>query len=164
MAATRLIAAGCRNVAVVLSSSRTSAKLARAQAFIRVMEENRIQVTQWSQGRNTYETGVEAAHGLLATPGIDGVFGVTDEIALGVMNTARHELGLSVPDDVAVIGFDDAPISQWSSHQLTTIRQSLSSLTEATLSAIIGPADAPSSHHFIPVSLVERGSVRREKL
>ncbi|WP_319518344.1 LacI family DNA-binding transcriptional regulator [uncultured Martelella sp.] len=160
LAAERLIAAGCRNVAVVLSASRTSAKLARAEAFIRVMAENNIPVTEWSQGRNTYETGIEAAHGLLSAPGIDGVFGVTDEIALGVMNTARHELGLSVPDDVSVIGFDDAPISDWSSHRLTTIRQSLSSLTKATLAAITGPADAPSSHHFIPVSLVERGSVK----
>ncbi|MET3598220.1 LacI family DNA-binding transcriptional regulator [Martelella mangrovi] len=161
LAAERLIAAGCRNVAVVLSASRTSAKLARAEAFIRVMAENGIPVTEWSQGRNTYETGIEAAHGLLSAPGIDGVFGVTDEIALGVMNTARHELGLCVPDDVSVIGFDDAPISDWSSHRLTTIRQSLSSLTQATLKAITGPASAPSSHHFIPVSLVERGSVNK---
>jgi len=160
LAAKRLIEAGCKNVAVVLSASRTSAKLARARAFIQVMEENRIPVTEWSQGRNTYETGIEAARGLLSRPGIDGIFGVTDEIALGVMNTARNELGVKVPDDVSVIGFDDAPISDWSSHRLTTIRQSLSSLTRATLDAITGPADASPSHHFIPVSLVERASVR----
>ncbi|QQM32479.1 LacI family DNA-binding transcriptional regulator [Martelella lutilitoris] len=160
LAAQRLIAAGCRNVAVVVSESRTSAKLARAEAFIAVMEANRVPVSQWSQGRNNYETGIEAARSLLAKPGIDGIFGVTDEIALGVMNTARHELGLSVPGDVSVIGFDDAPISDWSSHRLTTVRQSLSSLTSATLKAITGPARAPSSHHFIPVSLVERQSVR----
>ncbi|WP_174801307.1 LacI family DNA-binding transcriptional regulator [Martelella limonii] len=160
LAAQRLIAAGCKNVAVVLSESRTSAKLARAEAFIDVMERHRIPVTEWSRGRNNYETGIEAAHGLLSEGSIDGIFGVTDEIALGVMNTARHALGLSVPGDVSVIGFDDAPISNWSSHQLTTISQSLSSLTRATLKAVMGPANAPSSHHFIPVSLVERTSVR----
>ncbi|WP_180901890.1 LacI family DNA-binding transcriptional regulator [Martelella soudanensis] len=160
LAAQRLIAAGCRNVAVVLSGSRTSAKLARAEAFIAVMKDHLVPVTQWSRGRNNYETGVEAARRLLAKPGIDGIFGVTDEIALGVMNTARHELALSVPGDVSVIGFDDAPISGWSSHQLTTVSQSLSSLTRATLKAITGPANAPSSHHFIPVSLIERQSVR----
>lgn len=159
LAARRLIAAGCRRVAVVLSASQTSAKIARAEAFIRVMRQNDIAVTEWSQGRNTYETGKRAAHRLLASPGIDGIFGVTDEIALGVMNTARHELGLSVPGDVSVIGFDDAPISDWSSHRLTTVRQSLSALTDATLKAITGPADAPPSHHFLPVSLIERGSV-----
>ncbi|TYC61731.1 LacI family transcriptional regulator [Rhodobacterales bacterium] len=159
LAANRLIAAGCRNVAVVVSASRTSAKLARAEAFVEVMEKNDVDVTTWSQGCNTYDTGIEAAEGLLSRQGIDGIFGVTDEIALGIMNTARHSLGLRVPEDVSVIGFDDAPISAWSSHGLTTIRQSLSSLTKATIETITGPADAPPYHHFIPVSLVERGSV-----
>ncbi|WP_176084576.1 substrate-binding domain-containing protein [Martelella sp. HB161492] len=159
LAAKRLIAAGCRQVAVVLSASRTSAKLARARAFVETMEAENIPVTAWSKGGNTYETGVSAAHGLLSRPGIDGVFGVTDEIALGVMNTARHALGLSVPGDLSVIGFDDAPISAWSSHRLTTISQSLAALTTATLDAIAGPANAAATHRFIPVSLVERGSV-----
>ncbi|TPW27650.1 LacI family transcriptional regulator [Martelella alba] len=159
LAAKRLIVAGCRQVAVVLSASRTSAKLARARAFVETMKTADIPVTAWSRGGNSYETGIAAARGLLSKPGIDGIFGVTDEIALGVMNTARHELGLSVPGDLSVIGFDDAPISAWSSHRLTTISQSLTALTEATLSAISGPASAAATHRFIPVDLIERGSV-----
>lgn len=159
LAAQRLIEAGCRNVAVVLSASQTSAKLARAQSFLAVMQAAEIPVTEWRQGDNSYETGIKAARNLLARRGIDGIFGVTDEIALGVLNSARHELGLQVPKDLSVIGFDDTPISGWASHRLTTIRQSLGALTNATLAAITGPSDAPASHRFIPVRLVERDSV-----
>ncbi|RAP40764.1 LacI family transcriptional regulator [Rhodovulum viride] len=162
LAARRLIAAGCRRLAVVLSESRTSAKLARADAFCAEAARAGLTVRRWTQGPNSYETGVAAARSLLAEGDparIDGIFGVTDEIALGAMNTARHELGLAVPERLSVIGFDDAPISGWSSHRLTTVRQSLPALTGATLEAILGPADAAVSHRAIAVDLVERGSV-----
>ncbi|MHC9237191.1 LacI family DNA-binding transcriptional regulator [Pseudooceanicola sp. 502str34] len=159
LAAERLIAAGCRRVAVVVSGSRTTAKKARAEAFCAVMAARGVAVTTWADGANAYATGVEAARSLLARPGLDGIFGVTDEIALGVLNTARHELGLSVPGDLSVIGFDDAPISEWSSHGLTTIRQSLDALTAATLEAIDRPAEAPPTRFAVPVELVERTTV-----
>ena len=172
LAAERLANAGCRNVAVVVSGSRTSAKTARAEAFCAEMDRRGIPVTRWADGPNSYATGIEAARALLARPlltqpgrarpRLDGIFGVTDEIALGVLNTARFELGLSVPRDVSVIGFDDAPISGWTSHGLTTIRQSLEDLTRATLEAIERPADAPPTRFDVPVHLVERGSVARQ--
>ncbi|SMD09185.1 LacI family DNA-binding transcriptional regulator [Primorskyibacter flagellatus] len=159
LAADRLIAAGCRNVAVVVSGSRTSVKIARADAFCTIMAEHGIPVIQWTNGANSYQTGVEAARALLPRAGLDGIFGVTDEIALGVLNTARFELGLSVPADVSVIGFDDAPISSWKSHDLTTISQPIDALTRATIKAIELPLDAPPAWFEIPVELIERGTI-----
>lgn len=159
LAAARLRAAGCRNVAVVISASRTSAKLDRARAFAEDMARHGVPVTRWAKGENSYQTGEEAARALLARPGIDGIFGVTDEIALGVLNTARAEMGRRVPDDLSVIGFDDAPVSAWASHGLTTVAQSLEALTAATLEAIDRAPEAPPLHLRLPVALVERSSV-----
>ncbi|MBU2961249.1 LacI family DNA-binding transcriptional regulator [Citreicella sp. C3M06] len=159
IAARRLIAAGCRRVAVVISASRTSAKQDRAEAFCAEMAQAGRSVTRWTQGPNSYETGCAAARALLAKPGIDGIFGVTDELALGVLNTARAEMGRKVPGDLSVIGFDDAPVSDWASHGLTTIRQSLETLTEATLTAIERGAGSTPRRVLLPVSLVERSSV-----
>ena len=167
LAAERLATAGCKRVAVVVSGSRTSAKTARADAFCAEMDRRGIPVTRWADGANSYATGQEAARALLARRGAcpgphiehDGIFGVTDEIALGVLNTARFELGLSVPGDLSVIGFDDAPISGWASHGLTTIRQSLEALTRATVEAIERPAGAPTTRFEVPVHLVERDTV-----
>ncbi|MDJ0930551.1 substrate-binding domain-containing protein [Breoghania sp.] len=146
-------------MAVVVSGSRTSAKTERAEAFCAEMERRGIPVTRWTDGANTYATGVEAIRTLLAKPGLGGIFGVTDEIALGVLNTAHFELKLSVPGDLSVIGFDGAPISGWSLHGLTTIRQSLEDRTRATLEAIERPADAPSTRFDVPVQMVERGTI-----
>ncbi|GGG66466.1 LacI family transcriptional regulator [Salipiger pallidus] len=159
LAARRLIAAGCRNVAVVQSASRTSAKVDRADAFCTEMQAAGVTFTRWAEGPNSYDTGCSAARVLLAQPGIDGIFGVTDELALGVLNTARSEMGRDVPRSLSVIGFDDAPVSAWASHGLTTIRQSLSQLTEATLDAVErGPSSVPRTVR-LPVTLVERCSV-----
>lgn len=166
LAAERLDRAGCKKVAVVISGSRTSAKLDRAEAFCSEMALRGIPVTRWADGPNSYETGVEAARALLM-PGagqVDGIFGVTDEIALGVLNTARFELGLRVPEDLSLIGFDDAPISGWSSHGLTTIRQPLEALTRTTMEAITLPPEAAPMLCKVPVQLVERGSVRPPRI
>lgn len=158
LAADRLLQAGCRDVAVIRSGSRTSAKLARADAFLHQMQAAGARVQVWDQGPNGYDTGVAAARALLPGSGIDGAFGVTDDIALGFLNTARHELGLAVPGTLSVIGFDDNPAAAWASHHLTTIRQPIAALTEATLRALLSPDSAPL-HIPVPVELVERGSV-----
>ena len=160
LAAQRLIKAGCKHAAVLVSASRTHAKMARADAFISEMKANNVPLTEWRQGPHCYETGVQAARTLLGQSDIDSIFAVSDELALGALNTARHEMGMSVPRHLSIIGFDDAPISSWASHDLTTVRQSLSALTAATMDAILSPANSPSSHRKIPVKLIERGSVR----
>ncbi|MFN7050914.1 MAG: substrate-binding domain-containing protein, partial [Gemmobacter sp.] len=158
LAADRLLQAGCRDVAVIRSGSRTSAKLARAEAFIARMQAAGCATRVWDQGPNGYDTGVAAARQLLPDSGLDGAFGVTDDIALGFLNTARHELGIDVPGRLSVIGFDDNPAGAWISHRLTTIRQPIDALTDATIRALLNPDPAPL-HIPVAVELVERGSV-----
>jgi DNA-binding LacI/PurR family transcriptional regulator len=51
------------------------------------------------------------------------VFCVNDLIAFGLMDHARGQLGLAVPRDLAVIGFDDVPQARWRPYRLTTFRQ-----------------------------------------
>ncbi|MDB6177330.1 substrate-binding domain-containing protein [Paracoccus sp. Z330] len=51
-----------------------------------------------------------------------------DALALGVMDTIRHEFGLKVPDDIAVVGFDDVPQAASPNYRLTTYRQPLTEM------------------------------------
>ncbi len=72
-------------------------------------------------GGYTYETGYECARQLLAKPERPtAIFAGNDEMALGVYKAAR-ELGLSVPADISVVGFDDTPIASRIAPYLTTV-------------------------------------------
>jgi DNA-binding LacI/PurR family transcriptional regulator len=88
---------------------------------------------------------------------------VTDLIACGFMDAARHEFGLSVPDELSVIGFDDIEQASWLSYRLTSFSPPVEELAAAVVDlATMGEAaaeDAPSSR-FLEASLVWRDTVR----
>jgi LacI family transcriptional regulator len=74
-------------------------------------------------GAFTFDAGFEAALELLSLrPRPTALFASNDAQALGVLEAART-LGLRVPDDLSVVGFDDMPGVQWSAPPLTTVRQ-----------------------------------------
>ncbi|MCI5110478.1 MAG: LacI family DNA-binding transcriptional regulator [Marivita sp.] len=88
----------------------------------------------------------------------DAVFVANDYMAFGVMDVLRSELGLRVPDDVALIGFDDVPSAAWPAYGLTTIRQDAEAMVTTTVEALlseIGGTDVTSPAP-LPVTLVRR--------
>jgi DNA-binding LacI/PurR family transcriptional regulator len=105
---------------------------------------------------------MEAAKDLLGSHGADGVFCVTDLLALGFLDGARG-MGQRIPEDLSVIGFDDIPQSAWVPYRLTTVRQSMSDLTGSVLAAIEREMHGQGMafvHEVLPVELVERATVR----
>jgi LacI family transcriptional regulator len=73
-------------------------------------------------GAYTYDSGMESARELLAlSPRPTAIFAGNDEMAAGVYQVAR-ELGLSIPDELSVVGYDDAPAAARMWPPLTTIR------------------------------------------
>ena len=88
----------------------------------------------------------------------DAVFAASDLIAIGALR-ALAEKGLRVPEDVAVVGFDNIPASAHTNPPLTTIMQDLHGAGEALLDTLvrqIGGEDAPST--ALPGKLVRRAS------
>ena len=159
LAALRLIAARCQKVAVVSSASQTPAQVRRATAFTQRMQTAGVEVVAWSDGPTGYESGYQAGCDLLRDKKIDGAFCVTDLLALGFLDAARIEMHRRVPEDVSVIGFDDIPQAGWKSYELTTIVQSLSTLTDNVLTAL--ETDEPATRlQVVPVSMIERKTVR----
>jgi DNA-binding LacI/PurR family transcriptional regulator len=163
-AAEQLLAAGCRRLAVVSSAARTVSLIGRIEAFCARAAEERVKVRVWHERPTTdHQTGRDAARALLANDGIDGVFCVTDLLALGFLDAARFEFGRRVPADLSVIGFDDIPQAAWDSYRLTTFRQAATDLTSAVMKAIRRRMHAPFAPHelqTVPVHLVVRSTVR----
>ena len=162
-AADHLLAAGCRRLAVVSSAARTASLMGRLDAFRNRAEEAGVPVRIWQDGPTDYSAGREAALALLADDSIEGVFCVTDLLALGFLDAARLDRGRRVPDDLSVIGFDDIPQASWSAYQLTTFRQPVRLLTDAVMQVIRRRAanpELPHATYTLPASPVVRMTVR----
>lgn len=123
--------AGCKRLACVSSRARTSSVMAREAAFTSAAEAAGIEYEVCRFGPTSYATGSESAHMLLgqASPP-DGVFCVTDLLALGFLDAARTTFNCKIPQDLCVIGFDDIPQACWSSYELTTFRQPVLDIAE----------------------------------
>ena len=67
----------------------------------------------------------------------DAIFVGNDHMAFAVMETIRTELGLRIPEDVSVVGYDDVSMSEWPSFNLTTIRQPANRMVEETVKMLL---------------------------
>ncbi|QNP61955.1 LacI family DNA-binding transcriptional regulator [Streptomyces genisteinicus] len=109
----------------------------------------------------TEEGGRRAMGELLdRIPSLDAVFVASDVMAAGALRELRDR-GRRVPDDVAVVGFDDSFLARHTDPPLTTVRQPVEELgvtiTRLLLAEIADPA-APRQHVVLPTELVVRGS------
>ena len=93
----------------------------------------------------------------------DAVFVANDHMALSVMDTLRHEMGLRVPEDVSVVGYDDAAPASWPAYDLTTVRQPASRMVGKTVEILLSKIETPqiaAQRIEIDGPLVVRGSAR----
>ncbi|WP_285900749.1 LacI family DNA-binding transcriptional regulator [Frankia sp. R82] len=84
--------------------------------------------------------GYEEGRLLAADPSVTAVFCANDSLALGVLR-ALHEAGRRVPDEVSVIGFDDAPESGYLIPPLTTVRQDFAALGQQGIALLLDQFD-----------------------
>jgi DNA-binding LacI/PurR family transcriptional regulator len=99
---------------------------------------------------------------LAADPGIDGIFAVTDEVAIGAL-AGLHDAGLRVPADVQLVGFDNLDIAQHLTPGLTTIDPDRPTMVAEALRLLrrqLEDKNAAPEHVVSTVSLVTRGSTR----
>ncbi|HEY4268986.1 MAG TPA: LacI family DNA-binding transcriptional regulator [Galbitalea sp.] len=101
--------------------------------------------------------GVDGVDGVGGVGGLEIVFAVTDVMAIGAM-TALRERGISVPSQVAVVGFDDIPSAQDAYPALTTVRVPLEAAGERAIELALS---APGKKHAVvdvATEVVLRGS------
>lgn len=156
-----LIDAGHRRIAWIGGVPGSIPSMERHLGFVSAMQHAEIPIDDRlvSNGDFSFSTGRHQARELLSLPERPSAFVCgNDHIALGVVQAAR-ELGISVPHELSIIGFDDIPQAAESSPKLTTIHQPLSGMgamaVETALNMSRGAAPA-SSHIQLATSLVIR--------
>lgn len=114
--------------------------------------------------RATAET---AARKMLSRPDRpDALFVANDHMAVAVMDVARHELGLSIPEDLSIVGYDDVGPARWTSYGITSMSQPLGPMVEATVSILmdqIASGEMEAKHCVLNGELVVRTSARLPK-
>lgn len=93
----------------------------------------------------------------------DAIFVGNDHMAFAVLETLREELGLRVPMDVSVIGYDDVRMAAWKSFELTTLRQPANRMVKATVRILlnmVSSPDQPREKVEIESDLIIRKSAR----
>lgn len=159
--------AGCARIGLVTSLARTPSLMARERHFIEAAEREGLSISIWKEGLSSYRSGYDAALKMFArSQAPDGVFCVTDLLALGFMDAARHAFGLRIPRDLCLVGFDNIEQAGWQSYQLTTFEQPLDQMAShvVDLLSLPEPADRPSVRTaavFEPVP-IWRHSVRSQ--
>ncbi|GLX04567.1 LacI family DNA-binding transcriptional regulator [Microbispora sp. NBRC 16548] len=110
-------------------------------------------------GDFTRESGAVAMRHLLQDdPDLDAVFVANDLMAIGALQTLR-QAGRRVPDDVAVVGFDDIEAARYTEPPLTTIRHPIIEQAAAMVRLLLGLfKDGPADPVILPTELVVRGS------
>ncbi len=162
MAGAHLIEKGRRRIAFLGHGDGHYPEFAeRYLGLCQVMREHGLEVDPALQrdAITTEQAGHAAMRDLLQSgAAIDAVFAASDLIAVGAMR-ALAEAGISVPDDVAIIGFDDIPAASQCSPPLTTIMQDLSAAGERLLEAMVAKIEGkPMPSPLLPTRLIVRAS------
>ena len=93
----------------------------------------------------------------------DAIVCANDIMAIGCLDAARHQLGVKVPDDLSVVGFDGVGPARWISYDLTTVRQPVGRMTEAAVSMVlerVGRTDLPPEKRTFSGIMLDGGSAR----
>lgn len=96
----------------------------------------------------------------------DAVFCANDQIALGVMDACRFTLGLAIPGDISVVGFDDVPEAARPGYELTTMHQDTVDMARQAVALLLqrlAAPDQPVMRREVAANFVVRGSARLDK-
>ncbi len=153
--------AGRRRIAMIGGTHNASTQIERRRGFLDALAEAGIAPIAEVPAHFTYDSGLVAARHLLSgTLSPDAVFCCNDVMALAAIDAAR-ERGLRVPEDIAIIGFDDIPMSAWTPYQLTTVRQPVNRMVNDVADLVelqLADPKSEGSIRIAPVRIVERSS------
>jgi LacI family transcriptional regulator len=166
-----LLSLGHQRIAFIKGPPDQSASAARYQGFVNALRAHGLEPDPEliQPGAFTFESGRDAAHQLLSRrQRPTAVFASNDDMALGVLAAAQR-LGLPVPNELSVAGFDDSPTAALVWPPLTTVRQPVAEMARAAVEMLVmaqrpdasaAPVEDADLHKVLPHELVVRDSTR----
>jgi LacI family transcriptional regulator len=130
---THLVNLGHQRVGFIVGDPAYRASADRYRGYCKALEEAQLAPGPVEQGYFTFQSGLEATERLLrSTPRCTAIFASNDDMAAAVIALA-HRLGIDVPRDLSVVGFDDTPFSSTVSPTITTVRQPIAQMAQGAV-------------------------------
>ena len=158
-----LIGLGHERIGFITGDMRLNASKERLKGYQNALRANLIGVDDEliAEGDFSHDAGYRAAAVLFSLSEVPtALFASNDISALGAMEAVR-EKGLTVPDDISVVGFDDIPQASMTYPKLTTVRQPLKQMGSAAVSLLLAKIkdpDKPLERVTLATELVARDS------
>ncbi|MDB5962587.1 MAG: LacI family transcriptional regulator [Massilia sp.] len=136
----RLAAAGHRSFAMIDGPATSSIALARRRGVTERLAELGLAAPLHVSGEHDYASGARGLREIIdkLNGAPDAVICSNDLTAIGCLDTARLELGLQVPAQLSITGFDGIAQGAWRGYQLTTLRQPVRQMAQATADMLVG--------------------------
>lgn len=159
-----LLNSGHRRLAYIAGAENSSTNRDREAGFIQGLEARGISLLHRGVGAYSHQSAAQATLAMMRsdTPP-DAIFVANDHMAFAVLDVLRGPLGLRVPEEISVVGFDDVPQAAWGAYELTTVAQPTDQMIEATVSMLFNQLEtgqAESTRECLPVRLIERSTAR----
>lgn len=160
-----LYRAGHRRFLCIGGPANAPVSIARLHGFTQKLHALGAHEARQCHSNFSYEDGsaVLLAEMRRVSGAFDAVFCTNDELALGALDACRFTLGLNVPDDISIVGFDDVPDAARPPYRLTTVKQELLIMATEAVRLLASRLVSPGrrSHRInIPGVLVARQSAR----
>ena len=156
-----LIDRGCKRIGTIAGPTDMTAAEDRLDGWRRAMSAAGLSDDAVEHGDFTEASGERAAQALLAAhPDLDGLVVASDLMASGALKVLAA-LGRRVPDDVAVVGYDDLGVAERTTPALTTVRQPVEEMAERATRLLLELIDGRNSSHAMRV-IIAPTLVRRD--
>lgn len=159
LVATTLLRAGHTAFAFIGGDPNSSTNRERKKGFVAGLAEGGAAPLHSLEGAYSYAWGQAAAKRLLDSGGrVDACFCASDLVAFGALDAFRAA-GLRVPQDLSIIGFDDVPAAAWDSYRLSSVRQPVAAMVQATLE-LLDESSGEAHTRTLSPTLIQRSSSR----
>ena len=140
-----LISSGHKKISYIAGWEGASTQRDREAGFISILNHAGLSLHSRKVGNFVFEDSREATRSMFFNNPPEAVFVANDHMAFAVMDTLRYELGLKIPDDVSVVGYDDVPAASWPSYSLTTVQQPVNIMVRETVEILIEKIENPEA-------------------
>lgn len=158
---------GHTSIGYIAGFEEASTQIDRERGFVEGLQEAGLELAAREVGGFEYSMARAAAFEMFTGSNRPtAALVANDHMAFAVMDVLRFKLGLSIPGDVSIAGFDDVPIAAWPAYDLTTYRQPINRMVARTVQTLLSRiADAGVAPERIEIEgeLIVRGSTRSLK-